>query len=658
MAAKFFARRTRNEASTPVQWDEPILKYKFEGHDDTILSFVFLHDNVHIVSGSWDGTMRKWNCDTGLLVGEPWEGQGGSIYSLALSPDGKVIACGRVDGSVQQWNTDGEMIAGVWTGDGKVVRSLSWSPIGDHIASGSDDGKFLIRNAEDGKVKVGPIKTEQSYVCSLAYSPLGNRIASGGSNKTICVWCTKTGKLVVGPIQGLGNIVTSLAWSSDSTKLYSASDEFARVFRSKSGVLLNQLKHDNYLYSSALSPNNNVLACVGNDGVVQLWDTKSHQPLSLLFRQDDHKWLNCVSFSPDGRYLAYSGDDKNLTLWMIKDHDVAPRLTAVRDQGHGQLEATQRDARPEQQQGTRPQSPSPSFLDADATGGDGIVEEWHNDPYVNFFKSSQLSLPATTSSPPQSPDPSSARHFWNTISQYSLSSILLRKFFARRARSNSPLQPATTKPNQSMLEGKVPAGKEEGEKDDDRCSVNYPLGASKDKGRQQDEPSADVQNLPLDDPRPFANESTQNIWKRLMQARGKVPTDTKIAPAMKRPEVVEVYAVRGFQRYVVRTPTRKATLPAVTYSAPLPAAHIGGSPQPLSLHEVTVQAGLSSHATVGNGARYFQPTGGHSLQVSPSHFVTNYHTSRDCDSRSSIEGSCNKFLDKICFPCGHYHKNS
>ncbi|KAG2344385.1 WD40 repeat-like protein [Suillus weaverae] len=477
MAAKFFERRTRNEASTPVQWGEPILKHKFEGHDDTILSFVFLHDNVYIVSGSWDGTMRKWNCDTGLLVGEPWEGQGGSIYSLALSPDGKVIACGRVDGSVEQWNTDGEMIAGVWTGDGKVVRSLSWSPIGDHTASGSDDGEILIRNAESGKVKVGPIKTEQSYVCSLAYSPLGNRIASGGSNKTICVWSTKTGKLVVGPIQGLGNIVTSLAWSSDSTKLYSASDEFARVFHSKSGVLLEQLKHDNYLYSSALSPKNNVLACVGNDGVVQLWDTKSHQPLSLLFRQDDHKWLNCVSFSPDGRYLAYSGDDKNLTLWMIKDHDVAPRLTTVRDQGYGQLEATQRDARPEQQQGTRLQSPSPSFLDADATGGDDIVEEWHNDPYVNFFKSSQLSLPATTSSPPQSPDPSSARHFWNTISRYSLSSIPLRKFFARRARSNSPLQPATTKSNQSMLEGKVPAGKEEGEKDDDLSALFRELSA-------------------------------------------------------------------------------------------------------------------------------------------------------------------------------------
>lgn len=34
--------------------------------------------------------MRKWNCNTGLLVGEPWKGKG-EVYALVLSPDGKTI---------------------------------------------------------------------------------------------------------------------------------------------------------------------------------------------------------------------------------------------------------------------------------------------------------------------------------------------------------------------------------------------------------------------------------------------------------------------------------------------------------------------------------------------------------------------------------------
>jgi hypothetical protein len=35
--------------------------------------------------------MRKWNCNTGLLVGEPWKGKGGKVYALVFSPDGKTI---------------------------------------------------------------------------------------------------------------------------------------------------------------------------------------------------------------------------------------------------------------------------------------------------------------------------------------------------------------------------------------------------------------------------------------------------------------------------------------------------------------------------------------------------------------------------------------
>ncbi|KAG2348227.1 WD40 repeat-like protein [Suillus weaverae] len=267
MAARFFARQTRKEALTAAQWEEPILKHKFEGHEQAVRNFVFLHDDVHIVSSSPDGTMRKWNCETGLVVGEPWKSEGGSIFALALSPDGKKIACGRVDGSVQRWTTNGEMIEGVWTDHSNWVQSLSWSPSGNQIASGSHDGTILIRGAESGKVElVGPIKTTQDYVRALAYSPSGERIASGG-DETICVWDTKTGKLVVGPIKDLGNTVSSVVWSSDSTKLYSASDNFARVFNSTSGALLHRFKHNDLLYSVALSPKHNVLACVGEQGI-------------------------------------------------------------------------------------------------------------------------------------------------------------------------------------------------------------------------------------------------------------------------------------------------------------------------------------------------------------------------------------------------------
>jgi WD40 repeat protein len=312
MSSKSPTKPGLDEASTPAQPETPPPKHIFEGHEGRIWSFVFLHDNVHIVSASEDGTMRKWDCERGLLVGEPWKGEGGCIWALALSPDGKTIACGRADGSLQRWNTDGEMSESVWMGHSNNVRSVSWAPNGGHIASGSDDGTILIRNAASGEVEVGPIETGQDWVWSLAYSPSGDRIASGGSNETICVWDSNTGELLVGPIKDV------------RLTLYSGSDKFARVFDSVSGTQLHRFEHNNWLNSVALSLKHNVLACVGLTGIAQLWDTESYQPLGKPFSPEDSVHLSHVSFSPDGRYLAYGGDDDKITLWMVKD--IAPEL--------------------------------------------------------------------------------------------------------------------------------------------------------------------------------------------------------------------------------------------------------------------------------------------------------------------------------------------
>jgi len=161
VAFQSFARRVLGKTPLTEISAKTSPKHEFMGHQDW--SFIFLHDNIHLVSGSSDSTMRKWDCETGLLVGEPWR-VGNAVHGLALSPDGKTIACGRGDGTVQRWDTNGQRMEGIWAGHSDWVLSLSWSPSGCHLASGSLDGTLFIRKGESGQVEVGPIETNQGCV--------------------------------------------------------------------------------------------------------------------------------------------------------------------------------------------------------------------------------------------------------------------------------------------------------------------------------------------------------------------------------------------------------------------------------------------------------------------------------------------------------------
>lgn len=283
----------------------------------------------------------------------------------------------------------------------------------------------------------------------------------------------------------------------------SASDEFARVFDSKTGQLLHRFEHDNHLWSVALSPRNNVLACVGN--IVQLWDTESHQPLSQPFHEN-HEILRCVSFSWNGRYIAYGGYDNTLTLCTV-EMPIASQFPAP---------ILQQSDRRSTQQETRSNSQLPSCLDADATGGDGFIEEVHDDPYNNFFQSSHQSLPSPSHLPPLF----SARRLWNIISQRrpppdrSVPRERPRRgFFSHRARSNSSLELATAKSNQPVRGGRVVGGEGEGEQgeivDDHTHAHDRTLSAH------------------------LNSKDYRTLWERLIQPRIKIPAypSTQLANA-------------------------------------------------------------------------------------------------------------------------------
>ncbi|KAJ8594761.1 hypothetical protein M405DRAFT_449139 [Rhizopogon salebrosus TDB-379] len=227
----------------------------------------------------------------------------------------------------------------------------------------------------------------------------------------------------------------------------------------------------------------------------------------------------------------------------------------------------------------------------------------------SYSQSSQPSLP----SEPCDPFPRS--RLWDIFSTSSLIRMK-RCFFSAK----SPLQvPTNNKPTKPIEGQEVRVGDEdkEHEKDIDLpdCSANITpraAGRNNDKGKQEEEYIADTQTRPRNDPSPteFNNNGNRALrkllistrWKNTKKATAKIPCDLS-------PEVVEICTARGFKRIIVRKRKHKAKLRVSQASR---------SPSP------------------------------HTFQ----------NTTSDSDSDSIIEGFWNKFLDKMCFPCGHYHEDT
>lgn len=338
-----------------------LLQPRSIGHTDVVNTVRFSGDADTVVSGSNDGTIRRWQVRGDKLVPHNSLAKGilaspnRAVNVLRFMPeDNNRVAAGLENGAVELLN--------VLTAQ-KIDELKDPQLLGDRVFDlvFTQDSKYLFVGHGSGKVRVWnnpllggklqPVATnlldinrlgQSSFeVHTLAISPDRHTLAIGGNFKRFILWdwsgADSDDKL---PVKSI---------SID--KLSESKPPAPKIAIQKLEKLDPKLSsgRGDYIWSLAFVPKSpSLLATADSDGFVTIWDLGKCQGEAKSVPDAKFKELNCqesgvvdrwqagqkairsIAFSEDGKLLVSAGDDGKIAIWPLSnDYKHDPKVRAV-----------------------------------------------------------------------------------------------------------------------------------------------------------------------------------------------------------------------------------------------------------------------------------------------------------------------------------------
>ncbi|MCY4465180.1 MAG: protein kinase [Chloroflexi bacterium] len=257
-----------------------------QGHTNTVDSVKFLPDGQHLLSASWDGTIRRWDLETGgeaqryNIPREPGSAPP-RVYMIELLPNGGQFVSGSQDGVIRLWDIDSGDILREYHGHSAQVNGVHISGDGALMASASggwdsngDDSTVRLWDVETGEL-LQTFEGHTHFVNYARISPDGKFIISTSWDDSVRMWDIASGEEIRQFVGHTGNTFGIAITEDSSTLLTTASDTTVRMWDIASGEELNRFEqHVDWVQEIVLGPGEDFGVSAGQDYVLRRWVIK------------------------------------------------------------------------------------------------------------------------------------------------------------------------------------------------------------------------------------------------------------------------------------------------------------------------------------------------------------------------------------------------
>ncbi|MDB5314083.1 MAG: High-affnity carbon uptake protein Hat/HatR [Gemmataceae bacterium] len=291
---------------------------RFRGHESWVTGLALTPGGKTLISGSWDGTLRIWDPETGKEKAQIEAGEA-KIFAVAVSRDGKRAAAGGGNGEAFVYDLEGEQLLVKLEGydEEASVTGVGFTPDGNQVVTAGSDGEIRVWDAGTGKA-VFAVKGPRDGITAFALSPDGKRAVAAGGPGFACGVYDLGAKKETFRLSAHTAPVQVVVFTPDGTKILTGSaDRTVRVWDAATGRELGRWDGGGAVNGIAVTPDGKTAVTAGFDRVNRVWDVATGRQLAAYEAHD--KPALSVAVSADGKTVFSGGADADVIRWRAAD---------------------------------------------------------------------------------------------------------------------------------------------------------------------------------------------------------------------------------------------------------------------------------------------------------------------------------------------------